>query len=66
MINSEYAFANLISDVAIEACNDCDVEDEVELYENVAILIDGAAVACSRQLYSRGEVITRKIEELTS
>lgn len=62
--NTEYKFGNIAEDVALEFGTTSSREEDVETYEMVAVLLDGMWIASTRQEYSNGEKIARKMDSI--
>lgn len=58
---SEYAFANAIALASTEG-GDAEREQSVQLYELMAVLVDGAYIRSDRSEFSQGEKIARRIQ----
>lgn len=60
--NTEYLFGNIAEDVALEFGNTSAREEDVETYEMVAVLLDGMWIAATRQEWSNGEKLCRRVD----
>lgn len=63
--NSEYAFSSQIAIASTEG-GDVEREQNVTLYELLAVLVDGAYIRSDRSEFSQGERICRRIESIAT
>jgi hypothetical protein len=62
--NSEYGYANAISEASEECCNINCSFDDLKLYIRLAALVDGAYVRSDRSQFPQAERIARKLEAI--
>lgn len=62
--NAKKKFGDASAAAALECCTDCERSSDVESWELLKVMIDGMAVADSRDEFIKGEKIARRAEQL--